>query len=802
MQVMVHSETEQLLDDEVGLRVAENGGEAQGAQRCMSPASRIGGRRIGGQGSRPRRPSRGCSGHSPERGFIRHLIFGLLPDVLSPAEPDSPVTESDAVCPTILFCGETGAGKTTAIHRACTPMDKDRADFLNEGEGAQAGTEKTEAMGLSWQGDDSKPVTFIDMPGLNDPEGKDSNIIKEACCYLLNELKPPVIHQVVLVVCGLNPRLTKSLREIIRVLRDVFDSDGKAGFIEQLSVMFTKFPYSDWSFKTPAEFEMLVEKKKGAISTSWRVELEKFLNLSADQAEALQRRFLFVNNALPPELLAHLEKQFGLQVDLGLTDIYLRALRSLRSNAPFRLTALNPEVQTSEEERLDKAMEAEDWLAGALECMQQAVGDEPHNDEDLSAIVEKPVAELECIASGLSEKQLSRIHAKLGAMRTECQRYNFSVSENYLYQLVVSIVQQCDTDIKICKSAAQKASNPHKIYHEFFISKSGAYVERFEREKKGADEAQRAPLAVLERHVQARVEGLRKEMVDGWFASADKDMRQACSGKPHTEDNLEAITQKFFGEPIANFTDLASFFSEPMLSETKARFDKERESWKQRNHEASKKHNSDLVDTILKKCDADIIAVQAAAHPQTAYHQFLHSKQEPNSYMDLFIAKVAGVTETSYEPFDRLKRQVKSRIEHLRDKIFGAEFIRRQVAESRLGSTTRRCTHCRIAWTKEAGCEHVRCGHSEWNGSKGEVLVPKPRGRHSKVHGCGFFVDWNTAPPVAEEETAEFFKVCPQTIKAEVSQMTDRNMRQPMIPRQASMIPNLFQRIAGLSQPR
>ena len=31
------------------------------------------------------------------------------------------------------------------------------------------------------------------------------------------------------------------------MLRDVFDSDVKQGFVDHLSVMFTKIPFSEWS---------------------------------------------------------------------------------------------------------------------------------------------------------------------------------------------------------------------------------------------------------------------------------------------------------------------------------------------------------------------------------------------------------------------------------------------------------------------------------------------------------------------------------------------------------------------------
>ena len=55
---------------------------------------------------------------------------------------------------------------------------------MKEGDGAEAGTLKTEAKLLRWLGEEAHPVVFVDMPGLNDPEGKDSAIIRDGCKFL------------------------------------------------------------------------------------------------------------------------------------------------------------------------------------------------------------------------------------------------------------------------------------------------------------------------------------------------------------------------------------------------------------------------------------------------------------------------------------------------------------------------------------------------------------------------------------------------------------------------------------------
>ena len=168
------------------------------------------------------------------------------------------------------------------------------------------------------------------MPGLNDPDGKDSHIIRDCCKFLLTQLPCAALHQIVLVVDGTNPRLSKPLKEIIRVLRDVFDADGGAGFVEHMSVMFTKMPYPDWSDEEPADFDSFVAEKKRELSDSWRLGLAKkeILDLSKEKADALQRRFVFVNNGLSPKKLKKLRNDFGVELDFGLNDIYLRAVRA------------------------------------------------------------------------------------------------------------------------------------------------------------------------------------------------------------------------------------------------------------------------------------------------------------------------------------------------------------------------------------------------------------------------------------------------------------------------------------------
>merc|ERR1719231_895676 len=166
----------------------------------------------------------------------------------------------------------------------------------------------------------------------------------------------PGIHQIVLVINGQSQRLSKPLQEVIRVLREVFDADGKQGFVEHLSVMFTKIEFSDWSQEETTErFQELFEEKKRQLADSWAsvttgLGQKGVLDLTQAEADDLKRRFLFVNNTLPPRMLHCLEEEFDLKPELGLGDVYLRAMRHLRT--PFSLSAINSNALTNEQKQL------------------------------------------------------------------------------------------------------------------------------------------------------------------------------------------------------------------------------------------------------------------------------------------------------------------------------------------------------------------------------------------------------------------------------------------------------------------
>jgi hypothetical protein len=347
---------------------------------------------------------------------------------LSPATQERVLRQE---IPVLLVIGETGTGKSCAINRMTTSLASKRSSIMPEGDGAAAGTAMTAALLLPWLGDENCPIVCVDMPGLNDPEGKDLSIIRDACQFLTT-MPCPVAHQIVLVVDGTNPRLSKPLKEVIRVLRDVFDEGGKNGFVDHLTVMFTKIPYAEWSCHEREDFEGEVKKKKKALSDSWAdrktgLSHEEILNLDSGAAENLKRRFLFVNNALPPKMLKQLQNDFQLQPDLGLGDIYARALYFMSN--PFRLVSLNDNVQLPSTKR---ALVLAEWIGGVHAAVSKihATGpfDEDAFERRISPIFAEKLRELDSMDLGDLGDMLPHLKKQLDALLVEQERVNETAS--------------------------------------------------------------------------------------------------------------------------------------------------------------------------------------------------------------------------------------------------------------------------------------------------------------------------------------------------------------------------------------
>ena len=249
--------------------------------------------------------------------------------------------------PVVLVIGDTGVGKSTAINRMTSPISQERAKVMNEVDGAAAGTATTNAQLLNWLGDEDCPIVFVDMPGLDQRERENSSIIRDLYDFLMSA-PFRVVHQIVLVINGHKPRFNYPLQEAIRVLREVFDPDGKRGLVEYLSVMFTKIEFPDWSAEEEDVFRERFEDKKRKL-VSWALTTEGLgregvLDLTHEEADSLRTRVLLVNNTIPQKMLRRLEREYGLDPALGLGGIYDRA-QHRRSNQ-FALSATNDKATT------------------------------------------------------------------------------------------------------------------------------------------------------------------------------------------------------------------------------------------------------------------------------------------------------------------------------------------------------------------------------------------------------------------------------------------------------------------------
>ncbi|CAE7674490.1 rha-1 [Symbiodinium sp. CCMP2456] len=174
-------------------------------------------------------------------------------------------------------------------------------------------------------------------------------------------------------------------------------------------------------------------------------------------------------------------------------------------------------------------------------------------------------------------------------------------------------------------------------------------------------------------------------------------------------------------------------------------------------------YNWGLCEVQMERCNSDVAELleQCRTGPlgtrHAMYQVWFEKASVTEEYVQAFLSSRVEPLEKAYAPFEALKDHVKAAVKRCSEEVFGADFVRRQRQAAANGLTTRRCVHCGIAYQKEGGCDHVRCGFLDWTGSMGEELQPPGRGCQGKVFGCGRAFDWGTAEDVTDAEWTIFF---------------------------------------------
>ena len=255
-----------------------------------------------------------------------------------------------------------------------------------------------------------------------------------------------------------------------------------------------------------------------------------------------------------------------------------------------------------------------------------------------------------------------------------------------------------------------------------------------------------------------------------WTTSAFSAASKIHGDGPFDEDELEKRLSPIFKAKLDELDGMS--LGEDVLQQLRIQLDSVYKEQEKTNEAASVKFNEALADRIIQQCTLDTrlcreeaTAVQSGDKTTTNVHGVYHRFYKDADYFNRFLKEKRGTIDSAIPPSVRVQAQEKSLIAQLREDIFGAAFIEKQVRESRLGVTTRHCPACNVAWEREAGCQNVRCGHS--NFTSGERVMRPPAARTGAVHGCGTHFDWNTAQNVSTAEERSFWHKCPQTIEAE-----------------------------------
>jgi predicted GTPase len=121
----------------------------------------------------------------------------------------------DKEIPTIAFMGKTGAGKSTLMNAVCWKPGTEYVEIARtkqEGEMGSCTRKVTVYPNMDWFDDEGK-VNFVDVPGLDDSEGKDQEIVDEMVrCIKKNA---PTIDLFLLVISA-EENIAGSLQEVFQ----------------------------------------------------------------------------------------------------------------------------------------------------------------------------------------------------------------------------------------------------------------------------------------------------------------------------------------------------------------------------------------------------------------------------------------------------------------------------------------------------------------------------------------------------------------------------------------------------------
>ena len=300
-------------------------------------------------------------------------------------------TSTAEFCPRFVVLGATGAGKSTVLNRLSTALNQKRQKIFVEGAGAASETQLPQEYRGHFFGNKSRPCYFVDMPGLNDSGGAhvDTTHIQNAGLFLMKR-PDPVAHVFILVVNAQSPRMSASIRNMLKTFNAVFDPDGTGNFIDYICVVFTKVNFHDMMHEDDSDDEEVAvspdrfnEKKReqiDALAADWAKNLAAVLGHPGDQGKikALTGRCLLTDNRISKSRLKKLT-EYGYNMQLKLSQIYLQAQYVERQ--PFQLAKIDSSVK-SEAHKLEVAVDEEKQKREEAEKEQLRIKEEAKAREE------------------------------------------------------------------------------------------------------------------------------------------------------------------------------------------------------------------------------------------------------------------------------------------------------------------------------------------------------------------------------------------------------------------------------------